>query len=401
MRIGLLTTSFPRFEGDIAGSFVLGFARALVQRGHSICVLAPEPPVEQAAPVWPAIETRYVRYVRPRSLATTFYGAGVLDNARDIRAWPGLATFAPALLAAGARELSDCDALVSHFGLPCGLVAGALRRGRPHLAVLHSADLHVLARMPGRALLASALALGAHHLTCVSEAHRAKLIAHLPSAVASRVSDRVHVQAMGVDTATLALAGAPHARQEARAALGVRGFTLLTLARLVPVKGLCEALDVLARRPDIEWVIAGDGPLRAELEARAARARRDHSARIRLVGEVRGPQKARWLAAADAFLLPSRVLTSGRTEGMPHALLEAMAAGLPVIASNVGGVRELVHDRENGLLFDSEWPDSLLAALDALTSSPQLATTLAQRASYTAQPYDWRSIAPRLEAWLE
>jgi hypothetical protein len=107
MRIGLLTTSFPRFEGDVAGTFVLGFASALAARGHSVRVLAPEPRVPQAPPSRRSVETRYVPYVRPRSLATTFYGGGVLDNARDARAWPGLLSFTPALALSATRELND------------------------------------------------------------------------------------------------------------------------------------------------------------------------------------------------------------------------------------------------------------------------------------------------------
>src|SRR5690348_2455743 len=98
MHIGLLTTSFPRFEGDVAGSFVLGFARALVARGHTLTVLAPEPLDRIEPPDFGStIAVRYVPYVRPRSLARTFYGAGVADNAKNPLAWPGLLTFGPAL----------------------------------------------------------------------------------------------------------------------------------------------------------------------------------------------------------------------------------------------------------------------------------------------------------------
>src|SRR5687768_12606658 len=98
MRVGLLTTSFPRFEGGIAGQFVLGFARALAARGHELSVLAPEPHERLTLPTWPGVRLRWLGYLRPRTLQRTFYGAGVPDNLRrDPRAWLGLLPFSAAL----------------------------------------------------------------------------------------------------------------------------------------------------------------------------------------------------------------------------------------------------------------------------------------------------------------
>jgi glycosyltransferase involved in cell wall biosynthesis len=389
MKIGLLTTSFPRFEGDVAGSFVLGFARALAARGHTLTVLAPEPRERLAPPDFgAAIAVRYVPYVRPRALSRTFYGAGVADNAKSPLAWPGLVTFGPALAVVAARELAACDALVSHFGVPCGVVASLLARGRPHVAVLHSADLHALERVPAGALLARVLAEGACHVTCVNATARDRLCALLPSTLASRV----HVQAMGLDAHALAESLMPHV--QARAALTLETFTLLTLARLVPIKGLCEALDVLRGQSELEWIIAGDGPLRAELEQRAVRAR----ARIRVVGEVRGFDKLKLLAGADALLLPSRKLASGRAEGTPLALLEAMACGLPVIASDTGGIAELLEHGRAGMLFDPEQPHTLLAALHRMRAGVPPETIV--RAREIASAHDWQLISQRYERWL-
>jgi glycosyltransferase involved in cell wall biosynthesis len=387
MRIALLTTSFPRWEGDVAGTFVLGFAQALQARGHRVVVLAPEPrePVDRSAAWLGGVELRQVPYVRPRALARTFYGAGVMDNARDPRAWPGLFTFPPALAAACQHALRDCDALVSHFALPCGLVAGALRAGRPHLAVLHSADLHLLEQLPARRAIARALLGGATHLTCVSQAHRARLLSLLPEGAGPRVS----VQAMGID-------GGRFARIAPLRADRTPPFELLTLARLVPVKGLLEALEALRDRSDLRWCIAGEGPLRAELQARARAAALD----VRLLGELHGEAKLRALHAADALLLPSQVLATGRTEGVPQALLEAMASGVPCIASAVGGIPELIEHGRTGMLFRPDATHELHAAIDTLLRDPQCAARIANAGRERARGYDWQSIGARVEAWL-
>jgi len=405
MHIGLLTTSFPRFEGDVAGSFVLGFARALAARGHTLTVLAPEPSEGEAARSFPLtaseeparspapIAVCHVPYVRPRRLARTFYGAGVADNVGDPRAWPGLASFPIALWLKAARALQRCDALVSHFGVPCGWVAGRVRGPRRHVAVLHSADLRVLERMPLGARVARSMVVGADHVTCVSNLARERLLALLPHSERSKLSPRVHVQAMGTDARALDALLPP--RAQARERLGLRRPTLLTLARLVPIKGLAQALEVIEPRDDVDWIIAGDGPLREQLEHRAATT----GSRVRLVGEVRGAAKAQLLAAADALLLPSLQLPSGRAEGAPLAILEAMAAGLPVIASSTGGIPELLDFGRAGVLFDPTIPATLRAALDTVHIEPHRAQRIA-RGREIAFAHDWAVVGERYERLL-
>jgi glycosyltransferase involved in cell wall biosynthesis len=185
-------------------------------------------------------------------------------------------------------------------------------------------------------------------------------------------------------------------RAELRARLGVERFALLTLARLVPVKGLPEAVRALAHRGDLEWLIAGEGPERAALEALA----RTSSLRVRVLGHVAGADKSALLHAADAFVLPSRVLPSGRSEGAPTALLEAMAAGLPVIASAVGGVGELVRDGETGWSFEPHEPAALEAAVERVLRAPEDARRVAAGARAFAERQCWSTLAPAIEAAL-
>jgi glycosyltransferase involved in cell wall biosynthesis len=185
-------------------------------------------------------------------------------------------------------------------------------------------------------------------------------------------------------------------REALRRRLGLEGFTLLTIARLVPVKGLAEAVQALREREDLTWLIAGDGPERERLSALARGAK----LRVRLLGNVTGARKHALLRAADAFVLPSRVLASGRSEGMPVAVLEAMARGLPTIASDVGGISEHVRHLETGLLLDPSSPGALARNIDRLIAEPALAAVLGERARAEVAHHTWSAIAPRLEALL-
>lgn len=394
MRVGLLTTSFPRFRGDVAGHFVLGFAQALAALGHSVEVLAPEPAEPVQLPVFDGIELRWLPYLRPRGWQRTFYGAGVPDNLRaDPRAWLGPLPFSAALARVMLRRRDRWDAVVSHFGVPCGIVGGALRGGRPHLCVQHSADLHALRTLPGGTHLARMLAAGSTALWFVTAKARDEFLQLVPASARADAGARCVVQAMGVATPS-----APSAeRGQLRARLGIERYALLTLARLVPVKGLVEAARALAGRRDLEWLIGGDGPERAQLEAIA----RSASLRLRLLGTVGDADKADLLHAADAFLLPSRVLRSGRSEGAPTALLEAMAAGLPVIASDVGGIVEVLAAGARGWLFDPAADIPLPAVIDRMrAAAPHEREARVHAAREFALSQTWAALAPRIEAYL-
>lgn len=389
MRIGVLTTSFPRFGGDVAGHFVLGFCRALSARGHQLQVLAPEP-AEGAAPDFGDIELQWVPYLRPRSLQRSFYGAGVPDNLRrDPRAWLGLAPFSAALLQASQKAVERWDAIVSHWALPCALVAGAVRGSRPHLAVMHSADVHALDRLPAGGHIARRVAASAGPMVFSSRPLRQQFLAHMDPVKRVQVAARSHVCAMGID-ATPPFAGD---RRALRQQLGLKGLTVLSMGRLVPIKGIDILLQAATRLPEVQWVVAGDGPARATLERQAP-------ANVRFVGMLRGEQKRSWLAAADAFAIPSLQLPSGRTEGTPTTVLEAMDVGLPVVASQVGGLGELVREGRNGLPVKAGDPLALAGAVERLRDR-NLRRRLGRGARRTASEYHWHHLVTHFEDLLE
>lgn len=398
MVIGLLTTSFPRAANDAAGHFVLGFARALVARGHQVEVLAPEPHEAEyrVAPRLDGVEVHWVPYLPRRERQRTFYGAGVLDNLRrDPASALGLAPFVAGLALETRARMASWDAVVSHWALPCALVAGELRGARPHLAVLHSADVFVLERLPTpllRRVLATRIGTRARALLFSSRDLRRRFLALLDPLVRAELSARAHVCPMGIEPAL----PASEQRSVLRARLGLDRFTLLCLSRLIPLKGIEHAIDAVSALPEVELVIAGYGPLREALEAHAKK----RGGRVRFVGAVYGTEKSDWLRAADTFVLPSIQLASGRTEGMPTTVLEAMEHGLPVIASDVGGLSDTVRTAENGLLLRAGSAAEIEAAVRALVADNALRERLAAGARETAQLYHWDELAPRFEELL-
>lgn len=164
-------------------------------------------------------------------------------------------------------------------------------------------------------------------------------------------------------------------RSRVREELGVsQGRSIgLFAGRLVRVKNLPCLVRALASLPPAQrpWLgLAGGGPLRDELEQLAADL--GVADDIGFLGERR--DVASLLQAVDFLVLPSHF------EGQSNAVLEAMAAGCPVIASDVGGTPELVHDGRTGLLFPTDDADALAAAMSRLAAEPDLRTQLARSA---------------------
>jgi phosphatidylinositol alpha-1,6-mannosyltransferase len=176
--------------------------------------------------------------------------------------------------------------------------------------------------------------------------------------------------------------------------------TLVTVSRLSdPYKGHDVVTRALARVretvADVEWVVIGDGPLRARLEA-LARSQGVEGA-VRFLGAVPDRERDEWLRRADVFVMPSR-LPERRIagEGFGIVYLEAGAAGKPVVAGNVAGALDAVRDGETGLLVDPTDPGALAGAITRLLCDRDLAARLGAAGAEHARAFAWPLIAARV-----
>lgn len=169
--------------------------------------------------------------------------------------------------------------------------------------------------------------------------------------------ERVHVIHNGVDTAVFRPGSRPRARQR----LGLPPASRITVfvGRLVAAKGVVQLVDAVAalRAGGRDWhaVLIGEGALESELRRRAETA--GIAAAVHLPGAQTPQQIAEWLAAADLLALPSD------TEGCPNVILEAHACGRPVVATDVGGIPELVSD-DSGILLASNDAEAIAQGLE-------------------------------------
>lgn len=357
MRIGVIATSYPRFAGDPAGSFVAGHVEAMRAVGHDVEVIAAgDGRTDRGG------ESRLQRI--PSQL---FYRGGAPDALEAGHSLGAAAAFSVRLCARVVGCARRWNLIVAHWLAPCALAA--LPSRLPLLAIAHGGDVHTLARLR---LLGPTLAL--------LRARRAKLafvsadLLDLARRHGRIDDDDAIVQAMGVDVGHFAtLEHAPTTPP-----------TVLVIARLVPVKGVDVAMAAMRKlRNEAQLIVIGDGPERATL-ARACAG----FDRVALMGTACAAERDHWLRRASVVVVPSRVLANGRTEGSPLVALEALAAGIPVVASAVGGLRQL-----SGITtVPPDDPLALAAAIDSALTAPS--SPARQRAS--VECYAWPAVMARL-----
>ena len=279
------------------------------------------------------------------------------------------------------------------------------RRIRPDVGLA----IHALAA-PGLMLARAPVIVFVHggELRSPRIARVARLVLPRARAVVANSSyTRAAATALGADPETthVVRVGAPDPPQvsaervaETRARYGGSRL-LLSVGRLAPHKGF----DVLIRAcrdipDDVRAVIVGDGPERAPLEALAQRE--GVAAKVTFAGAVADEELAALYAASDAFALLSRETSGPRAgvEGGGIALLEALAAGLPVVAAATGGIPETIRDAETGLLVDPDDGSAVVRALRRVMDDRDLAGRLAEagRALATGDR-SWKSYADRIK----
>lgn len=371
VRVGLVTTSYPRFDGDPAGCFVAEHVRYLEAQGHRVEVIAAG-----------AVGREGDRAIRIAGGRLFYRGGGPEALEQGGAVWVDAARFTARLTAEVALRARRWDAVVAHWLVPSAIAAiAAVPPRRPLLAIAHSGDVHTLRRLGALgAFAALAAARPRLRLSFVSREIRDLFMHAAPRLARPRLSARSQVCPMGIDLARLT--SVPR--------LPADPPIVLFLGRLVPVKGaLVAAAAARLWRSGARLVVAGAGPDEPALRAAAAAA---PPGRIELLGEVHGASRDHLLAGADLALVPSTHTRGGRSEGMPMAALEAMAAGAGVVASRLGGLAELpaiTHVTPGD-------PAALAVAVDRLLGSPnELAAQIAAQSRLVAD-YDWSRVGPRL-----
>ena len=178
-------------------------------------------------------------------------------------------------------------------------------------------------------------------------------------------------------------------RERLKESLGVNGATVAFAGRLTAQKSLERALEAVAAADGVSFLVAGEGPDRAPLEARAREL--GIADRVRFLGAQPRDRVVELFRAADATIL------SSSWENFPHTVVEALAVGTPVLAMDTGGVAEVVRDGVNGLLVPPGDTAALADAVRRYFGDPELRQRLRERAAESVADYSPGRVFGRLE----
>ena len=353
MKLLTFSTLYPNREQPAHGIFVETRLRYLIASGQvQSRVVAPVPWFPFASKRFghyaslarvPAAESRHgIDIVHPRYLVLPKIGMHVAPLSMAQAVKPAIGRILD--------EGYDFDAIDAHYFYPDGVAAVMLGKyfNRPVAITARGTDINLIPQDKLARKMILWAASRAQGIITVCQALKDEMVGLGVDAA------RVTPLRNGVDLERFA----PLDRQAARAALGVDGFTLLSVGLLDPRKGHDLIIAALPLMPDATLMIAGSGPDRAKLEAQAAQL--GVTDRVRFLGPVPQTELRNYYNAADAL-----VLASSR-EGWANVLLESMACGTPVVASNVWGTPEVVAEADAGVLMAERTPRALAAAVAAL-----------------------------------
>lgn len=356
----LFSTLFPSAARPVHGIFVETRLRELLKSGHV------ETRVVSPVPWFPGKSRIFGGYAAfaatPRE--ETRHGVAVLHPRYLLPPRIGM-TIAPYTLARAAipvvrkliRDGFEPDLIDAHYYYPDGVAASMIAEaiGKPFVVTARGTDLNLIAQFPRprRLILETAARAKASIGVCKA---LMDTLAHMGADTA-----KLHVFRNGVDLDRFT----PIDREQARERLGFVGSTrriLLSVGLLIERKGHDIAIAALPLLPtDTSLVIVGSGPERESLDRLARKL--GVADRVRFAGQIPNAELKTWYSAADVLLLCSS------REGWANVLLESMACGTPVVATNIWGTPEVVATREIGRLMAERTPAALVNALQDLMQS--------------------------------
>lgn len=359
MRLLIFSSLYPSTTRPRHGIFIENRVRHLAAApGVEIKVVCP-------VPWFPSAYTRFGRYATFAGVPRREVRYGIEVHYPRFPVIPKIGmSAAPLLMATATRRTLrgliehgfDFDLIDAYYFYPDGVAAALLgtRLRKPFVVSALGTDINVLPqyRLP-RTMIRWA-ATHADGVTTVCAALKDAMCAlGIPG-------ERIDVVRHGVDAQ---LFRPPGERERLRARLGFRRRTLLGVGNLVESKGYAIAVRALARMPETDLVVIGQGEEEASLRALVDEL--GLGERVRLIGHVHQAQLREYYGAADALVVPSS------REGIPNVSLEAMACGTPVIATAVGGLPEVVSEPAAGVLMRERSPQALARAAACLFTVPR------------------------------
>jgi len=398
LRVLVVTSSFPRFPGDPSGVFILSLCKELKKLGVQIVIVAPHDYGCKRHDILEGVEIFRFPYFYPLRLQKLCYGSGILKNMKEsslVFVQPPFFILAELFYAFRIARKRKVDLVHAHWSVPQGFTGLLLRKlhGMPLVTTLHGSDVHGL-DLPWLRGLNKKVILGSDVCTANSRATAER---------ARRIAGRedIRVIPMGVDIDFFSRASE---RGVAEGSGGKQEKIILYAGRLIDVKGVESLINafpaVLEKHPSAMLYIVGSGPSKGDLMSLSERLHLQE--RVVFQDAVSQEELVRYYSMADVFVLPSIISDRGETEGLGLVLLEAMASGIAVVGTDVGGIPDIIKDGETGLLALPKNPHDLAGKIVRLLDDEALREKTAARGfGFVNNEFSWEVVASKFRRTYE
>ncbi len=346
MRICILTTSFPLYEGIAVGIHVIEQARHLVKLGVEVDVLAPHHQGALRQETIDGVRVRRFQYMLPERWQTLCYGAGIPTNIRN--SWWArvqLPFLLIAFLLNGLWLARHCDVIQANWSM-AGLAGVLLSKvlNKPVVLVMYGAEIFVLKDNP----ILKFIIKQSDHVIGISQYTLDKTIRVQRPQACSLIPPGVDVNRFRKRANTA------HVRRKlAQQGIDFSIALVFALGKFIERKGfayLIEAIAMLQESQPVQLMIGGRGPLKEALQQQVSNL--GIVDQVVFLDYIPDDELPAYYTVADVCVSPSIIDLQGDTEGLGMVLLEALACETPCVASRVGGIVDIVQDGINGFLVE-------------------------------------------------
>lgn len=371
-------STFPRWEGDTEPRFVLDLSKHMIDE-YDVTVLVPAAPGAKDREELEGVHVIRYHYFPIHKWETLCYPGAIVPRIKEKKIRVLLVPFLLlSLYIKLAKILPEYDIVHSHWLIPQGIAQSFFKK--PYIVTGHGGDVTSLNKGILKKLKIRCLKK-AKHVTVVSEYLKKKVQELVPEIDPSVIS-------MGVDITKFG----KQYRVENYFNQGDKKIVLF-VGRLAEKKGVTYLINAM-KNIDALLVIVGDGPLRQQLEEQAAEIKD----KVVFLGAKTHEELKTIYASADIFVAPSITAKDGDQEGLGLVMLEAMASGLPIVASKSGGITEVIEDEITGLLCSEKNVEQLQNNINRLLTDKELVYTILENDKKVLERYDYRLIAKKYKA---
>jgi glycosyltransferase involved in cell wall biosynthesis len=401
-KVCVITSSFPRFDGDYAGVFISELIGRLKQYGYSFRVVAPRGNLKKAS-MKSSFDNRIsitrFNYFFNSSWEKLCYGDGMLNNfQRSLLAKIQLPFYLGMSLIHSIVSLKNCRIIWSHWAFPSGLIGALLRKitGKRHILSLHSGWSFLIRYGTFGKQIIRFIINNSDRISAVSHAIKAETVMIFPRTERPSVEEKIFLLPMGVLRKNFfALRKVPKAHLKKKYRITSKKVVLY-IGRLIPMKGINFLIQAVKGISGLTLLIAGSGSEENVLRDMA----RGVKCRVRFLGPVLGKRKLELFRLVDVLVVPSVGCVKGQTEGLPVVILEAMASGIPVVASNIGGIKEVIKNKYNGLLIEQYDTQGLQDKLNLLFENNLFYNKVSRNALRESSKYELAKLGKRFAELL-